>query len=177
MSVTIWRKKNNKLFKIQPVLDHVRNNCILIEPEGEHSVDEEIIPAKAKYSGIRQYNPKKPKQFRFKNFVRVGSSGITYDFFLHSGKMKNEKVTGPYIVEKLLETLPKMKNFKVFFDSWFARFPLYLALKRNRYLVTATLRKDRTKNCPLPIEKGLKKKGRGSHDYRTDANSGITITK
>ena len=43
--------------------------------------------------------------------------------------------------------------------------------------MTATLRKDRTKNCPLPIEKDLKKTGRGSHDYLTDANSGITITK
>ena len=52
-----------------------------------------------------------------------------------------------------------------------------MALKKNGYLVTATLRKDCTKNCPLPIEKDLKKKGRGSHDYRTDANSGITITK
>ena len=168
---------NNKLFKIQPVLDHVRNNCILIAPKREHSIDEQIIPTKTKYSGIRQYNPKKPKKFGFKNFVRAGSSGIMYDFFLYSGKMKNEKVNGPYAVEKLLETLPKMKNFKVFFDNWFATFPLFLALKKNGYLVTASLRKDRTKNCPLPIEKDLKKKGRGSHDYRTDANSGITITK
>ena len=48
---------NNKLFKIQPVLDHVRNNCILIEPEGEHFIDEQIISAKTKYSGIRQCNP------------------------------------------------------------------------------------------------------------------------
>ena len=100
-----------------------------------------------------------------------------YDFFLYSGKMKNEKVTGPYAVEKLLETLPEMKNFKVFFDNWFATFPLCLTLKKNGYLVTATLCKDRTKNCPLPTEKDLKKKGRGSHDYRTDANSGITITQ
>ena len=38
--------------------------------------------------------------------------------------MKNEKVTGPYIAEKLLETILKMKNFKVFFDNWLAIFPL-----------------------------------------------------
>ena len=52
----------NKLFKIQTILDHVRNNCILIEPERGHSIDEQIIPAKAKYSGIRQYYGKKPKK-------------------------------------------------------------------------------------------------------------------
>ena len=63
-----------------------------------------------------------------------------YDFFLYSGKMKNEKVISPYVVEKLLETLPKIKNFKVFFGSWFATFPLCLALKKNGYLVTATFR-------------------------------------
>ena len=66
----------NKLLKIQPVLDYVRNNCILIEPEREHSIDEKIILAKRKYSGICQYNPKKPKKRSFKNDVRAGSSGI-----------------------------------------------------------------------------------------------------
>ena len=52
---------NDKLFKIQPVLDHVRNNCILIEPKREHSTDKKAIPAKTKYSRIRQCNPKKSK--------------------------------------------------------------------------------------------------------------------
>ena len=84
--------------------------------------------------------------------------------------MKEEKTTGTYVVEKLLETLPKMKNLKVYFDNLFATFPLCLALTKNGFL--ATLRKDRTKNCPLPIEKDLKK-GRRSHEYRTDAKGGI----
>ena len=120
---------------------------------------------------------KKTKKWGFRNFVRAGSSGTMHDFFLYSGKMKNEKMTGPYVVERLLETLPKMKNFKVFFDNWFAAFPLCLALKKNGYLVTATPRKNRTKHRPLPIEKDLKKKGRGSHEYRTAASSAISITK
>ena len=127
--------------------------------------------------GFVSITQKSQKKFGFKNFVRAGSSGIIYNFFLYGGKMKNEQVTSPYALEKLLETLPKMKNFKVFFDNWFATFPLCLALKKNRYLVTATLHMDHAKNCPLPIEKDLKKKGRGSHDHRTDAKSGITITK
>ena len=91
--------------------------------------------------------------------------------------MKDTKVTGSYVVERLLETLPRMKNFKVFFDNWFSSIPLCLVLKRSGYLVTATLRADRSKNYPLPAEKDLKKGGRGSHSFRTDANSGITVTK
>ena len=102
----------------------MRNNCIKIEPEQEHSIDEQIIPAKTKYSGICQYKPKKPVKWGLKNFVRAGSSGITYDFFVYTGMVKDAKVTGSYVVERLLETLPRMKNFKVFFDNWFSSIPL-----------------------------------------------------
>ena len=89
----------NKLYKVQPLLEHVRNNCITIEPEVDHSIDEQVIPAKTSYSGIRQYNPKKPVKWGFKNFVRSGASGIMYDFFLYTGSPnENEKFTGSYCV-------------------------------------------------------------------------------
>ena len=57
-----------------------------IEPEPVYSIDEQIILAKTKRSGIRQYNPKKPKIWGFKMFVRAGQSGIMYDFFQYAGK-------------------------------------------------------------------------------------------
>ena len=75
--------KTNKVFKVQPILNAVRNNCIKTEPEEYHSIDEQIIPAKTKCSKIRQYNPKKPVKWGFKNFVCAGKSGIIYDFFLY----------------------------------------------------------------------------------------------
>ena len=39
------KTKKNKLYKIQPVIDHVRNTCRTIKPEIENSIDEQIIPA------------------------------------------------------------------------------------------------------------------------------------
>ena len=42
----------NKQFKIQPVLDHVRQNCLLVEPEVVHSIDEQIKPAKQSIVGF-----------------------------------------------------------------------------------------------------------------------------
>ena len=54
--------KNDKLFKIGPVIEAVIENSIAIEAEPVHSIDEQIIPAKTKRSGIRQYNPKKPNK-------------------------------------------------------------------------------------------------------------------
>ena len=104
--------KNNKLYKIEPVLNHVRGNCLTIEPEQNQSIDEQIIPAKTSHSGIRQYNPKKPVKWGFKNFVRSGSSGIMYDFFLYSGSSeKGQKCTGAFCVLKLIGTLPCHQNF------------------------------------------------------------------
>ena len=56
-----------------------------MDPEVENSVDEQIIPAKTRYSGIRQYNLKKPDKCGLKNFVRAGKSGMMYEFFLYAG--------------------------------------------------------------------------------------------
>ena len=83
--------KDDKLFKIRPLLSSLRENCVKIEPEQDHSIDEQIIPAKTKFSGIRQYNPKKPTKWGFKNFVRAGKSGMMYDFFLYEGAKSTGK--------------------------------------------------------------------------------------
>ena len=109
--------KVNKLYKIQPVLDHVPESCILLEPEIEHSIDGQIIPEKtSEYNGIQQYNPKMPVKWGFKNFVWSGTSTIMYDFFLYSGSVNGQKCTGSYVILELLETLPKYQKFKIFFD-------------------------------------------------------------
>ena len=94
-------KEDNKLYKIQPVLDHVRENYILLEPGIEHSIDEQIIPTKTSYSGIHWYN-------------LSGSSGIMYDFFFYSGSVNGQKCTGSYIVLKLLETPQNSRTLKYF---------------------------------------------------------------
>ena len=173
--------KYNKLYKIEPVLEHVRENCLKIEPEQDHSIDEQIIPAKTKYSGIRQYNPKKPVKWGFKNFVRSGASGVMYDFFIYTGaEDKNGKkvsVTGPYVVHKLIDALPQNQQYKVFFDNWFCNLDLCIELKLLGFLVSATARSDRIKKCPLLAEKDLRKQGRGSFDYRTDMSSGLAVVK
>ena len=49
----------NKLYKIATVTDHVKQNCNKIEPEQYQSMDEQIVPAKTLFSGIRHYNPPK----------------------------------------------------------------------------------------------------------------------
>ena len=45
---------SGKLFKVRPILESVREQCLKIDPEENNSIDEQIIPAKTKYSDISQ---------------------------------------------------------------------------------------------------------------------------
>ena len=110
----------------------VQDEFVKIEPEEHNSVDEHIIPSKTKYSSIRQYNPKKPKKWGFKNLVRVGISGFMYDFFIYDGTNSAELDDRKFghlqkcaqVVANLCDDLPGQKNYKVFFDDWFTMLDL-----------------------------------------------------
>ena len=138
------KNKNNRLHKVAPVITHVRETCINIEAECDNSVDKQMISAKTKYSGTRQYNPQKPVKWGFKNFVRAASSGMIYDFFLYAGSLnKTEKYTGAFVVKKLIETLPKQLNFRLYFDNLFCTIDLCRELKSLGFPTVAT-------GCNLP---------------------------
>ena len=171
--------KDNKMFKVSPILDKLRRNCQQLEQEEYQSIDEQIVPAKTKYSGIRQHNPRKPHKWGFKNFVRAGQSGMIYDFFFYTGAKSTgaEKNTAKGIVMKLCENVPKSCNYKVFFDNWFSTLDLCLELKANGILTAATIRENRLAGCTLKAEKELKKEGRGSFTYQTDQNTALTVIR
>ena len=44
------------LFKVRPLLESLRKQCLLVAPEQRQSIDEQIIPFKGK-SRVRQYLP------------------------------------------------------------------------------------------------------------------------
>ena len=176
--------KEDKLFKIRPIIEAVRNQCIKIEPEEFQSVDEQIIPSKTRFTKIRQYHPKKPKKWGFKNLARAGSSGFMYDFYLYSGKeTTNNNV--PYnhlqksaqVVAKPCQELPGQKGHKLFFDNWFSTLELFHYLKDHGIHAVGTIRANRLQGCPLDSAKDLTKQGRGSYDCRVDLNSAIIIVR
>ena len=176
--------KEDKLFKIRPIIEAVRNQCIKIEPEEFQSVDEQIIPSKTRFTKIRQYNPKKPKKWGFKNLVRAGSSGFMYDFYLYSGKETtnndvpyNHLQKSAQVVAKLCQELPGQKGHKLFFDNWFSTLELFHYLKDHGIHAVGTIRANRLQGCPLESVKDLTKQGRGSYDYRVDLNSAIIIVR
>ena len=171
--------KDNILYKVSPILDKLRENCQKIEQEEHQSIDEQIVPTKTKYSGMRQYNPRKPHKWGFKNFVRAGKSGMIYDFFFYTGGKCTgaEKCSAKSIVMKLCDNVPKGSNFKIFFDNWFSTLDLCLELKDLDILSAATIRENRLAGCKLKTEKELKKEGRGSFCFQTDQNSALTVIR
>ena len=127
---------DDKLFKLRPIITAIRNECIKVEPEEFQSVDEQIIPCKTKRSKLRQYNPKKPKKWGFKNMVCAGNSGMMYDFYIYCGKENNEpgfenlqKCSSA--VAKLSQHLHGKPGHKLYFDNWFSTLEHFHYLKSN----------------------------------------------
>ena len=76
--------KYNKLYKIKPILNSFREICQKLEQKEFQAIDEQIVPAKTKFSGMSHYNPRKPHKWGFTNFVRAGESGMIYNFFFYT---------------------------------------------------------------------------------------------
>ena len=79
-------KETGKLANIRPMIEAIRIQCVEVEPEEYHSVEEQIIPNQTKPSKVPQYNPKKPRKWGFQNLVRAGASGFMYNLWWKRGK-------------------------------------------------------------------------------------------
>ncbi len=128
----------DKLFKIRPLFEKLRKNCLQIKPEEHNSIDEQMIPFKGR-SNLRRYLPKKPKKWGFKLFSRNGQSGFCYDFDMEGAPNPNAPsiescgyVAGDMVL-KLASTLPEGQNYKLYFDNYFNFLELLLRLKESKF--------------------------------------------
>jgi hypothetical protein len=166
----------DRAFKVRPLLNIVKNNFRKIPKEENLSVDEQIIPFKGK-SIMKQHMPKKPNRWGYKMFLLAGgSSGICYDFIFYVGKT-NEPEHGfcTDIVLKLCETIPRMMNYKLYFDNYFTTIQLQVELKKLGLFSIGTIRPNRLIDIVMKDTKILQKEGRGSIDYRTTQVDGVEL--
>lgn len=125
----------DKLQKIGPFLNILRDSLLKVLNEEYLAIDEQMIPTKARTSGIRQYSAKKPHKWGYLNYVLRGSSGFSYDFEVFSGKHSGlpenclDLGVPGNIVHRLLQTVPNNLNYKIFVDDWYTSLPL-MASKR-----------------------------------------------
>ncbi|XP_049855527.1 piggyBac transposable element-derived protein 3-like [Schistocerca gregaria] len=104
---------NNKVWKVQPVLDAVRNVCLSLPWDHvTYSADEQM----KQFTGhcpLRQFVKSKPRPVGLKNFVLTTSAGILLDFEIYQGDstplQTKEFGLGPSVMLRLAQTSPQEK--------------------------------------------------------------------
>ncbi|XP_039275920.1 piggyBac transposable element-derived protein 3-like [Nilaparvata lugens] len=172
---------HDKLFKIRPFVNAVRENMKKVEPEEKCSVDEMIIPFKGR-SKMKQYIKNKPHKWGIKVFAIASQSGIVHDFEVYVGKgtvksTNNKLGLSGEIVVRLSEVIPKFQNYKLFCDNWFTSYHLICELKVRGILAVGTVRSNRLCGCQLENDKILPGKGRGSYDEMIDIENEVFVCK
>ncbi|CAB4039725.1 Hypothetical predicted protein, partial [Paramuricea clavata] len=78
---------------------------------------------------------------------------------------------GGDVVAKLCGTLLKDVGHKIYADNFFTSVELIEKLSEDEFLYAGTVRKNRLAKCNVLEENALKKKGRGSHDFRVESKT------
>ena len=146
------------LYKVRPLLQSLKEGMSKLEPEENHSVDEQMIPFKGR-SSMKQYMKNKPHKWGYKVFTRAGVSGLVYDFEVYTGNKMNLGGNLSFsgnVVLRLVQDLTPNRNFKIFFDNWFTSVDLVHELSKKKIWCAATIRANRLAGCTVADEKYLK---------------------
>lgn len=176
--------ETNKFWKVQPLIDSIRNACKELPFEEHNSIDEQMIPFTGRVPA-KQCIKSKPNPVGVKNFVMCGKSGRAHNFELYQGKGTNLSQVhfenlglGGSVVMKLTEILPRGEMFKVYFDNYFTSMELIRQLKLIGILSLGVARSNRMEGCELKSKNKLEKEGgRGTSDSRTTREGDITVVR
>lgn len=177
LSVPEDEQKKNRLWKIQPVINRVRNRCKSIERKEKtaFSIDEQMIPFLGRCP-VRQFVKNKPRPVGLKNFVVTTSDGLIMDFEIYQGNttpLKDKELgLGASVVLRLVETLPK--NIYLYFDRYFSTVALMDKLVTLKIDATATIMSNRVKGFEFKKDNAMNR-GESEVVVRTDGK--ICLTK
>lgn len=137
-----------KFWKVQPVIDAVRRRCQDLPPAERNSIDEQMIF----FTGCvdaKQFVKNKPNPEGIEVFIRWSSDGVAHDFELYQGKGTSSSLEhkhlglGGSMVMRLIKNLPKLMNFKCYFDNYFTSIGLLRELKALGIRAIGTIRAGR----------------------------------
>lgn len=173
---TSHKAKNDKLWKLRPWLQKLRAQFLGVTPEECHAIGVLMVPFKGKCR-FHVYWARKTRKWGFKIYARVGQSGFLYDFDISQGTDSESLDAGDAgnVVLKMTDTLPAGKNHKVSTDDHFTSVPLVDHLKERGIHCIGTVNVNRVKNCNLMDDKDLRRKGRGSWDFRVNQDNTIIV--
>lgn len=168
--------KSNKLWKVQPAIDFVRNRCLALDRSSTYySIDEQMIPFLGR-CGVRQFVKGKPRPVGLKNFVITSSEGLIIDFEIYQGQTTPlpDKTfgLGPGVILRLINTLPKGSS--VFFDRYFTTLPLMSKLIELNIHGTGTVQINRLQKFQFVADSKMK---RGDFEEVVSENKDMCMLK
>ena len=171
----------DRLWKVRPLLEAIRQGCLKIERPVEVSIDEQMIPFTGK-TVLKQFVPGKPNPEGLKNFVLASSDGMVLDFEVYQGKKLADGgegggpwLVGESVVVRLTESLPQ--GTSVFFDRFFTTPRILEHLQSKQLHGTGTVKKIYVpKEAGLMTEKELLKQERGFAQCSVRSDSVVALT-
>uniref|UniRef100_A0A2C9KGK8 PiggyBac transposable element-derived protein domain-containing protein n=1 Tax=Biomphalaria glabrata TaxID=6526 RepID=A0A2C9KGK8_BIOGL len=146
------------LYKIRPLLDHVRSTCQAVyKPQRKLSVDEAMVGFRGRLA-MKQYLKNKPTPWGIKIWCCAeASSGYVLNFRVYTGKSNYSSPNGLGYNVVMSMTEPYLDKYhEVYFDNFFSSLKLAEDLLERKTYSCATIR-ARRKGWPLP--KSKQKKG------------------
>lgn len=139
----------DRLFKVRPLLDMIRDNCIKqYHPSRCNSIDEAMVGFKGRI-GFKQYLPLKPTKRGYKVWCRADSyNGYLCDFSVYTGKKTNSPSNNSDLgqggmVVKDLSSILAGKGYFLFFDNFFSSISLLENLEKDLLFCCSTTRPNR----------------------------------
>ncbi|CAG0892949.1 unnamed protein product [Cyprideis torosa] len=187
-------KSQDKLWKIRPMLDIVRNACMSLPTCAVVSIDEQIIPYHGKKIPCRVLIKNKPNPIGLKNYVMATPDGLVLDFKVYQGANTFQNIPedvkacghGATVLYDLSKSL--RKGSQVFADRYFNSEKAFDILTERGIYCTGTLQKNtlpsalkRTKRPPreefFSSDTDMKKRGRGSWEVAVRKDGAMNCIK
>ena len=175
-------EKQDRAWKIRPLLNSLNANFATVSPEENHSINEIMVAFKGR-ALLKQYLPKKLKKWGFQLWARCAASGYLHIFDVYQGKGtgigNDEDISGcglgGNVVLKLCSTLPE--KHKIFADNYFSDFAMIKELTQRDLFYVGTINSNRLHRAPLKSEKEMKAEGRGAFDCVVETTTNISLVR
>ena len=177
-------KESDRLWKVRPLLEKVKQTCLTRMRDGEVSIDEQMIPFSGSTS-LKQYVPNKPNPVGLKSFVLANPDGLVLDFRVYVGqatfadiKFDHDNIgLGAKVILALSSTLPA--GTVIYCDRYFTTISLLSELAKKQLYCTGTIQKNRINEVSrvLSSDKEFMKKERGTSELVQSSDRKICVVK
>ena len=163
---------NCRMAKMKPLYDILNEKLRKFGVVHEDlSINESMVPYYGCYS-CKHFIRGKPIRVGYKLWVLASSTGLPYHVEIYKGKSPNAEDISleKRVVKSALKICDNPVNCNIFFYKSFSSYKLLVKLDAKGFKATGTMRNNRIEKCPLADFNDVKKRERGSYDFRSTSN-------